>query len=93
MVVQACNPRSLGGKDRNISEFEASLIYRVSSRSARDIQKNPVLKTNKQTNKQKNKSKKPEKNGTPTWIPFKRPNKQLKESCADTYSNTMVPLG
>jgi hypothetical protein len=46
----------LGGKDRWISEFEASLVYRVSSRTARAIQRNPVSKnktkynkTNKQT--------------------------------------------
>jgi hypothetical protein len=46
----------LGGRGRWISEFEASLVYRVSSRTARAIQKNPVLenKTNKQTNKQTN---------------------------------------
>jgi hypothetical protein len=47
----------LGGRGRWISEFEASLVYRVSSRTrtARAIQKNPVLKKlkqNKQTNKQ-----------------------------------------
>jgi hypothetical protein len=41
----------LGGRGRRISEFEASLVYRVSSRIARATQRNPVLK-NKQTNKQ-----------------------------------------
>jgi hypothetical protein len=41
----------LGGRGRQISEFEASLVYRVSSRTARATQRNPVLKTNKQTNK------------------------------------------
>jgi hypothetical protein len=40
----------LGGRGRLISEFEASLVYRVSSRTARATQRNPV-KTNKQTNK------------------------------------------
>jgi hypothetical protein len=30
-----------------ISEFEASLVYRVSSRTARAIQRNPVLKNQK----------------------------------------------
>jgi hypothetical protein len=39
----------LGGRGRRISEFEASLVYRVSSRTARAIQRNPVSK-NKQTN-------------------------------------------
>jgi hypothetical protein len=41
----------LGGRGRWISEFKVSLIYRVSSRTARDTQRNPVSK-NKQTNKQ-----------------------------------------
>jgi hypothetical protein len=40
----------LGGRGRWISEFEACLVYRVSSRAARATQRNPVLK-NKQTNK------------------------------------------
>jgi hypothetical protein len=31
-----------GGRGRWISEFEASLVYRVSSRTARDTQRNPV---------------------------------------------------
>jgi hypothetical protein len=47
----------LGGRGRWISEFKASLVYKVSSRTARAIQRNPVSKTNKQnktkTNKQK----------------------------------------
>jgi hypothetical protein len=34
----------LGGRGRRISEFEASLVYKVSSRTARDIQRNPVSK-------------------------------------------------
>jgi hypothetical protein len=41
----------LGGRGRWISEFEASLVYKVSSRTARAIQRNPVSKN--QTNKQK----------------------------------------
>jgi hypothetical protein len=47
MVAHTFNPRG-----RQISEFEASLVYKVSSRTARAIQRNPVSK-NKQTNKQK----------------------------------------
>jgi hypothetical protein len=48
----------LGGRGRRISEFKASLVYRVSSRTARATQRNPVSKNktkqnkNKQTNKQ-----------------------------------------
>jgi hypothetical protein len=37
----------LGGRGRKIPEFEASLIYRVSSRTARATQRNPVLENQK----------------------------------------------
>jgi hypothetical protein len=43
-----------GGRGRWISEFENSLVYKVSSRTARATQRNPVSKTkskNKQTSK------------------------------------------
>jgi hypothetical protein len=40
----------LGGRGRRISEFEASLVYRVSSRTIRAIQRNLASK-NKQTKK------------------------------------------
>jgi hypothetical protein len=42
----------LGGRGRQISEFKASLVYKVSSRIARAIQRNPVSK-NKKKQKQK----------------------------------------
>jgi hypothetical protein len=42
----------LGGRGRRISEFEASLVYRVSSRTARAIQRNPVSIKQQATNKQ-----------------------------------------
>jgi hypothetical protein len=48
-------PALVGGRGRRISEFEASLVYRVRSRTARAIQRNPV---SKQTNKQNKKTKK-----------------------------------
>jgi hypothetical protein len=48
----------LGGRGRQISEFEASLVYRVSSRTARAIQRNPVSKNQKEKEKNKNKKKK-----------------------------------
>jgi hypothetical protein len=44
----------LGGRGRQISEFKASLVYRVSSRAARAIQRNPVLKK-KEKKKKENK--------------------------------------
>ena len=48
------------GRQRQVDlyKFEASLIYRVSSRTARATQRNPVFKTNKQTNKQTEQNKK-----------------------------------
>jgi hypothetical protein len=48
----------LGGRGRRISEFEASLVYKVSSRTARAIQRNPVSKNQNQKPKtKKNKQK------------------------------------
>jgi hypothetical protein len=41
----------LGGRGRWISEFEASLVYRVSSRTARAKQRNPVSKKKKKKKK------------------------------------------
>jgi hypothetical protein len=46
----------LGGRGRRISEFEDSLVYKVSSRTARATQRNPVSKKTKQ-NKKTDKSK------------------------------------
>jgi hypothetical protein len=37
----------VGGRSRWISEFEASLVYRVSSRTARATQRSPVSKKQK----------------------------------------------
>jgi hypothetical protein len=53
----------LGGRGRRISKFEANLIYRVSSRTARAIRetlsrKIKQNKTNKQTNKKQKKKQK-----------------------------------
>jgi hypothetical protein len=53
----------LGGRGRWISEFEASLVYKMSSRTARDYkkylsqkkQKTKTKKQNKQTKKNKSK--------------------------------------
>jgi hypothetical protein len=45
----------LGGRGRQISEFEASLVYRVSSRTAKATQRNPVSKKTKKRKKKKEK--------------------------------------
>jgi hypothetical protein len=52
----------LGGRGRRISEFEASLVYKVSFRTARVIQRNPVSKNKTKQNKTKqNKTKQKQK--------------------------------
>jgi hypothetical protein len=38
----------LGGRGRRISELKASLVYRVSSRTARATQRNPVSRKKKE---------------------------------------------
>jgi hypothetical protein len=50
----------LGGRGRQISEFEASLVCKVSSRTARAIQRNPVSQIQK---KKKGKGKGTERKG------------------------------
>jgi hypothetical protein len=61
MVAHTFN---LSTRGRWISEFEASLVYRVSSRTARATQRNPVSK--KQKNKKTKKTKKNPKETKPT---------------------------
>jgi hypothetical protein len=50
-VAQAFNP-NLGGRGRRISEFKASLVYKVSSRTARATEK-PCLEKKKENNNNK----------------------------------------
>jgi hypothetical protein len=50
VVAHAFNPSTREAEAGGSLEFEASLVYKVSSRTARAIQRNPVSK-NKQTNK------------------------------------------
>jgi hypothetical protein len=52
----------LGGRGRWISE--ASLVYKMSSRTARALQRNPVLKNQNQTNQTKPNQNKPKQNKT-----------------------------
>ena len=67
----------MGGRGRQISEFEASLVYRVSSRTARVIQRNPVSKKTKTKTKTKQKTTKP--NKTMSW-------RKIYKACkSDTY--------
>jgi hypothetical protein len=43
----------LGGRGRQIYEFKANLVYRVSSRTARAIHRNPVLQKKAKTKENK----------------------------------------
>lgn len=47
-------PQHLGSRGREISAFEASLVYIASSRIAKDTQRNPVSKNNKKKNRREN---------------------------------------
>jgi hypothetical protein len=54
VVAHTFNPSTLeGGRGRQISEFEASLVYKVSFRTASAIQRNPVSKNKTKQNKTK----------------------------------------
>jgi hypothetical protein len=54
VVAHAFNPRTWEAEAGGF-EFEVSLVYRVSSRTARATQRNPVSKNQNQPNKQTNK--------------------------------------
>ena len=56
MVAHTFNPSTWEAerhRGRRISEFEASLVYKLSSRTARAIQRNPVSKNQKKEKKEK----------------------------------------
>jgi hypothetical protein len=69
----------LGGRGRWISEFKASLVYRVSSRTARTAQRNPISKNQKNKTKQNNQNKKTKKNPK-----NKKQTKQQQQNKTDT---------
>jgi hypothetical protein len=73
----------LGGRGRQISEFEASLVYRVSSRTARATQRNPVLNPHQKTKPNQNKTKtKPKQTTTKTnKTPNKKQNTKPMKRC------------
>jgi hypothetical protein len=73
----------LGGGGRHISEFQASLVYRVSSRTARAIQRNPISKQNK-TKQNKTKDNKTKQNN-------KQTNKQKNPKVSEKYSENLQP--
>jgi hypothetical protein len=52
VVAHAFNPSTWEAEAGGFPEFKASLVYRVSSRTARAIQKNPVSKKKKKKKKE-----------------------------------------
>jgi hypothetical protein len=60
----------LGGRGRQISEFEANLVYKVSSKTARAIQRNSVSKNKTKQNKTEQQQKKTKKqnNNKKEWV-------------------------
>jgi hypothetical protein len=51
--MHAFNPRTRDAEAADLCEFEASLVYRVSSRTAKVTQRNPVLKNKRKKKKKK----------------------------------------
>jgi hypothetical protein len=84
----------LGGRGRRISEFEASLVYKVSSRRARAIQRNAASKKkktkNKQTKKQKQKQQQQNKNKKPQNQKTKKPKTKQKKKKKEIGRNTVL---
>jgi hypothetical protein len=74
----------LGGRGRWISEFEASLVYRVSSRTARATQRNPVSKKKGRKKKEKTTTTKT-KNRNNAPPPQKKQTKNQNPVCLDGY--------
>ena len=52
-MAHTCNPSTLRGRGKRISEFEASLVYKGSSGTARATQRNPVSGKKKRKEKKK----------------------------------------
>jgi hypothetical protein len=64
VVVHAFNPSTWVAETGGFSDFDISLVYRVSSRTARATQRNPVSKNKQTKNKQTKKHLKNQKTKT-----------------------------
>jgi hypothetical protein len=80
----------LGGRDRLISEFEASLIYRVSSRTPKAIQRNPVSKNQKPKTKKKKEKKKEKKRKRKKKNANNQDKTLFHDHCTHEHSATVV---
>lgn len=67
VLVHTFNPSAWETRDRLISELEASLVYKASSRTARATERNPVSKNQRPTN-QPSKKQKTKKKNLCTWV-------------------------
>jgi hypothetical protein len=72
----------LGGRGRQISELEASLVYKVSSRTVRAIQRNPVSKSQRKKEKKRKEKRREEKRREEK----KRKEKKRKEKVHSAYN-------
>jgi hypothetical protein len=80
----------LRGRGRWISEFEASLVYRVSSRRARTIQRNPISeKKKKRKEKEKKKKEKKKKKKTSSSMKFEVRGYEF-ESCLLHFTGCLI---
>ena len=61
VAAHAFNPSTWEAEERQISEFKVSMVYKVSSRTARATQRNPVSKNQNQPTKQTKKHQKTKK--------------------------------
>jgi hypothetical protein len=90
----------LGGRDRRISEFEASLVYKVSSRTAKAILRKRFSKNQTKPNQTKPNQTKPNQNKTkqnktkqkPTNQPTNQPTKQQQQKRMNMTTDHMCDL-
>jgi hypothetical protein len=77
--------------DRDLCEFEASLVYRASSKTVRATQRNPVTKKNeKSKNKQTRKKEKKRKEGAGEMAQWLRALTAFPEVLSSIPSNHIV---
>jgi hypothetical protein len=82
----------LGGRGRRISEFEANLVYRVSSKKARATQRNPVSKQEKRREEKRREEKRREEKRREEKRREEKRKKKKKEVSGFTHSHSYMAL-
>jgi hypothetical protein len=80
VVVYIFNPSTWEAEAGGFLSSRPAKVYRVSPRTARDIQRNPALKKNKNKNKQTNKNKKQKNPQNPKKPKKQNPKNQRRSS-------------